>query len=105
MRTAPTPRTFSQVDSRQKAYLALRGASAGLFLISATLLPHGAPAVIGALVGGIGGVLTCFGVNAGGPGERAGARVERYAYDKVRAPQGEWPPYDPTKVVDGELSE
>ena len=93
------------MDRRQKSYFAFRGASAGLFLLAATTFPRGAPAVIGAIVGGLGGVLTCFGVNAGGPGERAGARVETYRYEKVRAPQGQWPPYDPDKVVDGELTE
>ena len=88
---------------RHKAYFALRGSSAGVFLLSATVLPHGAPAVIGALVGGMGGVLTCFGVNAGGPGERAGARAEKVVYDRTRAPQGDWPPYPAEKVVDGEV--
>jgi hypothetical protein len=91
------------VTRRQQSYFVFRGASAGLFLVSATLLPHGAPAVIGCLVGGLGGILTCIGVNAGGPGERAGARVERVVYDRSRAPQGEWPPFPVEKVVDGEL--
>lgn len=94
-----------RVDRRQRTYFLFRGGSAGLFLLAATTFPRGAPAVVGAIIGGLGGVLTCFGVNAGGPGERAGARAERVAYDRVRAPQGEWPPYDPAKVVDGELSE
>ena len=89
---------------RQKAYVAFRGSSAGVFLLSATVLPRGAPAVIGCLVAGMGGILTCIGINAGGPGERAGARREQDAYDKIRAPQGDWPPYDPTKVIDGELA-
>lgn len=88
---------------RQKAYFVFRGSSAGLFLLSATVLPRGAPAVIGALVAGMGGLLTCFAVNAGGPGERAGARVEQVRYDTVRAPQGDWPPFDESKVVDGEI--
>ena len=89
---------------RQKAYFVFRGSSAGVFLLSATVLPHGAPAVIGCIVAGMGGILTCIGVNAGGPGEHAGARVETIAYDKVRAPQGDWPPFDETKVIDGELA-
>jgi hypothetical protein len=88
---------------RQKAYFAFRGSSAGIFLLSATVLPHGAPAVIGCLVAGLGGIFTCLGVNAGGPGERAGARAETASYDRVRAPQGDWPPYPPEKVVDGEV--
>lgn len=89
---------------RQKAYFAFRGSSAGIFLLSATVLPRGAPAVIGCIVAGMGGVLTCIGVNAGGPGEQAGARAERVVYDKTRAPQGDWPPFDESKVIDGELT-
>lgn len=102
MRGRPEARTVQAMTPRQKAYLALRGGSAGIFLFSATVLPHGAPAVIGALIGGMGGILTCFAVNAGGPGERAGARAERVAYESRRAPQGDWPPFPPEKVVDGE---
>jgi len=89
---------------RQKAYFVFRGGSAGVFLLSATVLPRGAPAVIGCIVAGAGGILTCLAVNAGGPGERAGARVQTVNYDKTRAPQGDWPPFDETKVVDGELA-
>lgn len=89
---------------RQQAYFAFRGSSAGVFLLSATVLPRGAPAVIGCLVAGMGGILTCLAVNAGGPGERAGARAERIVYDRSRAPQGDWPPFDETKVIDGELT-
>jgi hypothetical protein len=89
---------------RQKAYFAFRGSSAGLFLLSATVLPRGAPAVIGALIAGIGGILTCIGVNAGGPGEKAGARTEKVTYDRTRAPQGDWPPYPEDKIIDGELT-
>jgi len=91
------------VTRRQQAYFAFRGSSAGIFLISATLLPRGAPAVIGCLVAGMGGLLTCFAVNAGGPGERAGARAEKVVYDRTRAPQGDWPPFDESRVVDGEV--
>ena len=98
-------RTVEVVNGRHKAYFVFRGSSAGIFLLSATVLPRGAPAVVGCIVAGMGGVLTCIGVNAGGPGERAGGRVEGVRYDSVRAPQGDWPPYDPAKVVDGELAE
>jgi hypothetical protein len=87
---------------RQQAYFLFRGSSAGIFLVSATLLPRGAPAVIGCLVAGIGGLLTCIGVNAGGPGEQAGARHEQFVMEKVRPPQGDWPPYPADKVIDGE---
>ena len=88
---------------REKAYFAFRGGSAGIFLLSATVLPRGAPAVIGCLVAGLGGLLTCIGVNAGGPGEQAGARAEKVVYDRQRAPQGDWPPFPDDTVVDGEV--
>ena len=91
------------MNRRQQAYFLFRGSSAGIFLLSATVLPHGAPAVIGCAVAGLGGLLTCIGVNAGGPGEQAGARVQNAGLQKVRAPQGDWPPYPPEKVVDGEV--
>ena len=93
------------MNRRQQAYFAFRGSSAGIFLLSATVLPRGAPAVVGCVVAGMGGLLTCIGVNAGGPGERAGGRIEGVRYDKVRAPQGDWPPYDPTRVIEGELTD
>lgn len=91
------------MDRRHLAYFAFRGSSAGIFLLSATLLT-GTPAVIGCIVAGMGGLLTCIGVNAGGPGERAGSRREQVQFDRDRAPQGEWPPYDADKVIDGELA-
>lgn len=103
MRGVGSGRTVEVMTRRQKAYFAFRGSAAGLFLVSATLLPRGAPAVIGAIVAGMGGILTCIGVNAGGPGEQAGAHAEQVAYDHVRAPQGDWPPYDESKVVEGEV--
>jgi hypothetical protein len=90
------------VTGRQKAYFGFRGASAGLFLLSATVLT-GTAAVICCFAAGFGGLLTCLGVNAGGPGERAGARVQQVQWDRARAPQGDWPPYDDSKVIDGEL--
>ena len=92
------------MDRRYLAYFAFRGGSAGVFLLSATLLT-GTPAVIGCVVAGMGGLLTCLGVNAGGPGERSGARLQQVQYERVRAPQGDWPPYDPARVVEGELAE
>jgi len=90
------------MTGRQKAYFGFRSSSAGLFLLSAFLL-HGTAAAICCVIAGMGGMLTSIGVNAGGPGERAGARAEHAAYSRVRAPQGDWPPYDPAKVIDGEL--
>ena len=88
---------------RQQAYFLFRGGSAGIFLLSATVLPRGAPAVIGCAIAGMGGLLTCIGVNAGGPGERAGARVQHVEYEKVRPPQGDWPPYAEDRIVDSEI--
>lgn len=89
------------MTGRQKAYFSLRGAAAGMFLLAVTVLPHGAPAVIACAIAGLGGILTCIGVNAGGPGEQAGARVEKMVYDRTRAPQGDWPPFDEDKVIEG----
>lgn len=91
------------MSPREKAYFGFRGGAAGVFLLSATVLPRGAPAVIGCIVAGLGSILTCIGVNAGGPGERAGARVEQVHLAQVRAPQGDWPPYPESKIVDGEV--
>jgi hypothetical protein len=102
MRGAAGGRTVDAVTGRQKAYFGFRGASAGLFLLSATVLT-GTAAVVCCFAAGFGGLLTCLGVNAGGPGERAGARVQQVQWDKTRAPQGDWPPYDDGKVIDGEL--
>lgn len=92
------------MTGRQKAYLSVRGSAAGLFVLAVTVLPHGPLAGITAIVAGIGGLLTCIGVNAGGPGERAGARVQAVRYRKVRPPQGDWPPYDEAHIVDGQLA-
>lgn len=91
------------MDHRQAAYFTLRGGTLALFLLSATVL-HGPPAVVCCVTAGVGGLLTCIGVNAGGPGERSGARREQDRYERVRAPQGDWPPYDSSKVVEGELA-
>lgn len=88
---------------RQQAYFAFRGSSAVVFLLSATVLPRGAPAAIGCMVAGMGGLLSCIGANAGGPGEQAGAAAEKVVYDRSRAPQGDWPPFPEDRVVEGEL--
>ena len=103
MPTRAVRRTVPGMTPRQKAYFVFRGSGAAVFLLSATVLPKGAPAVVGCAVAGLLSLLTCIGVNAGGPGEAAGARAEGVAYEKVRAPQGDWPPYDPTMVIDGEV--
>jgi uncharacterized membrane protein SpoIIM required for sporulation len=88
------------MTGREKAYFAFRGASALVFLLAITVIPHGAPAVIACIVAGAGGILSCIGVNAGGPGERAGQRVEQGLYDRTRAPQGDWPPFPEDKVIE-----
>ena len=54
---------------------------------------------------GIVAVLTCVGVNAGSTGEQLGARAQDRWFDSLRAPQGDWPPYAPDRVVDGEVAE
>lgn len=86
-------------------YFALRGVAAVGFLVCALVLPHGAPAAAACMAFGLLAVLTCFGTNAGASGEQAGARAQQRAYDRLRAPQGSWPPYDDALVVQGELVE
>lgn len=88
---------------REVAYFSLRGLAALGVLLSATLLPHGLPAALVCIGSGVLAVLTCVGVNAGGPGEYAGTAPQQRAYDRVRAPQGDWPPFAPSRVVNGEL--
>jgi hypothetical protein len=90
------------MDRRQQGYFAFRGSSALVFLLSATVL-HGSLAAIGCMVAGMGGLLSCIGANAGGPGEQAGAAAEKVVYDRSRAPQGDWPPFPEDRVIEGEL--
>lgn len=94
-----------RLDGRQKAYLGFRGGAALVFLLASVALPHGVLAGLLAMAAGVVAVLACIGVNAGGPGERAGAAREDVWFRTVRAPQGDWPPYDPAKVVEGTLVE
>ena len=94
-----------QLSRRHVAYFALRGLAAVGVLVSATVIPRGLPAALLCMASGLLAVLTCIGVNAGAVGEQAGARAQARAYERIRAPQGEWPPYDPGRVVDGELVE
>ncbi len=90
---------------RQQTYLALRGGAATLFLVSSVALPKGVIAGLCVMAAGIIAVLSCIGITAGGPGEQAGAVAQDRFLDGVRAPQGDWPPYDPDRVVEGELVE
>jgi hypothetical protein len=91
------------VTGRQKAYLGIRGAAALMFVSSWAVLPPGGLAGGVAIAAGIIGLATCIGVNAGGPGERAGATTQRARYERARAPQGDWPPYAEDRIVDGEV--
>ncbi|HUR14193.1 MAG TPA: hypothetical protein VM097_06835 [Mycobacteriales bacterium] len=92
------------MTGRAKAYFGIRGVALVAFILSWAVLPPGGLAAGVAITAGIAGVLTCIGVNAGGPGERAGARVEASHLERVRPPQGDWPPYDEDRIVDGELT-
>jgi hypothetical protein len=91
------------VTGRQRAYFAIRGSAVVLFVASWSVVPPGALAGGMAITAGIIGMATCIGVNAGGPGERAGARMQSSRFERVRPPQGDWPPYDEDQIVDGEV--
>ena len=91
------------MTGRQKAYFGIRGLAITAFVASWSVIPPGGLAAAVAICAGLAGILTCIGVNAGGPGEQAGARAEALHYEKVRPPQGDWPPYDEDRVVDGEV--
>ena len=82
--------------SRTRTYLVIRITAAIAFVLAATVLPPGVPAALVVVVAGIAAVMTCFGTNAGGPGERAGARPQDRYFDSILPPQGDWPPYDPS---------
>ena len=83
------------MSTRFVVYLAVRLVAAVAFVLAATVLPRGVPAAMVAGLAGLAAVLTCFGTNAGGPGERAGARPQDRYFDSILPPQGDWPPYDP----------
>ena len=80
---------------RHALYFAVRGAAALLFVLAATVLPRGVPAGMLILLAGVVGVGSCLFANAGSPGEQAGARPQDRWFDSLRAPQGDWPPYEP----------
>lgn len=98
-------RSVGGVTGRQKAYLGIRGTALALFVSSWTVLPPGGLAGGVAILAGVVGMATCIGVNAGGPGERAGARVQSVRSERVRPPQGDWPPYTEDRIVDGQVLE
>src|SRR4051812_13543869 len=93
------------MTARQKAYYGIRATALLVFILAAVVLPSGLLAGFVAGGAGIVGLLTCIGVNAGGPGEQAGALEQGVRYERSRAPQGDWPPYDEDKVVEGEVVE
>lgn len=91
------------MTGRQKAYLTIRSSAVLAFVMSWAVMPSGVLAGVVAIAAGLVGMLTCIGVNAGGPGERAGARVQDQQLHQVRPPQGDWPPYEEDRIVDGEV--
>jgi len=91
------------VRRRQVTYYSLRAGATCAFLLSAFVLPRGALAGGICLGAGLVAVLSGIGTNAGGPGEQAGARRQMDHYERVRAPQGDWPPFDPSRDIDGEI--
>lgn len=84
-------------------YFSLRAGAVVAFLLSALVMPRGAPAAAVCLGAGAVAVLAGIGVNAGGPGERAGSRTVTDYYASIRPPQGDWPPFDADRVVEGEV--
>lgn len=76
-------------------YLVVRVVAGVAFVLAATVMPRGVPAALVVLTAGLAAVLTSISTNAGGPGERAGARPQDRWFDSRMPPQGDWPPYDP----------
>lgn len=94
-----------RLGRRQRTYLALRAVAAVILLFGAFVMPHGVPAGLLVMAAGMIAVMACVGVTAGGPGEAAGARGQERWLESIRAPQGDWPPFEPGRVVEGELVE
>lgn len=80
--------------TRKSTYLVVRLAAFAVFIGAATLLPPGVPAALLVVGAGIAAVVSSLWANAGGPGERAGARPQDRWFDSVTPPQGDWPPYE-----------
>ena len=85
--------------SRVRVYLVVRVLAVIAFLLGITVLPHGVPAGLVVIGAGLAAVLSSLWSNAGGPGERAGSRMQDRWFDSVMPPQGDWPPYDPGTVA------
>ena len=94
-----------RLPRRQVTYLLLRAFAAVVLLLGAFVLPHGVPAGLLVMAAGLIAVMACVGVTAGGPGESAGARGQERWLESIRPPQGDWPPFDADRVVEGELVE
>ena len=91
------------VRRRKVVYFSLRGGALMAFVTSVTLMPPGGAAAAVCIGAGAVAVLAGIGVNAGGPGERAGARRQMDYHESIRPPQGDWPPFDEDRVVEGEV--
>ena len=91
-------------SSRIAVYLTVRLGCLAAFVLAGLVLPRGIPAALVIVVAGVVAVMTCFGINAGGPGERAGARPQDRWFDSHLAPQGDWPPYDHAELTPHELT-
>ena len=85
--------------SRKRVYLLVRLGALVLFLVGALALPHGVPAALVVVLAGLVAVVSSLWSNAGGPGERAGAREQDRWFDSIMPPQGDWPPYEPGPAV------
>jgi hypothetical protein len=92
------------VRRRQVTYFSLRAGATLAFILAAFVLPRGPVAGLLAITAGVVAVLSGIGANAGGPGEQAGARRQMDHYEQVRAPQGDWPPFDPSRDIEGEVT-
>lgn len=76
----------------------MRLVAAVVFVLAATVLPRGVPAALLVVAAGVVAVVSSLWANAGGPGERAGARPQDRWFDSVSPPQGDWPPYEPDVI-------
>ena len=83
--------------SRLRVYLLVRLVAVIAFLLGALVLPHGVPAALLVVAAGVVAVFSSLWSNAGGPGERSGAREQNRWFDSITPPQGDWPPYPPTE--------
>ena len=91
------------VRRRKVVYFSLRAGALTAFVTSATVMPRGGAAAAVCIGAGAVAVLAGIGVNAGGPGEQAGSRRQLDYYESIRPPQGDWPPFDEERVVEGEV--